>query len=245
MWHKISVRNAVLVAVALAGLAACARTSVENVNERAVGLAKPQLVVVHDFAVTPGDVALDSAIREQLIRTVQETPATEQELKTGREVARVVSENLVKEINTLGIPTVPAATATPTAGPTLVVDGQFVSVDEGNRTQRMVIGFGAGASEVRTLVQIYETTNDGRRLVEDFYTTVKSSLKPGMGPMRGAMGAAAGRAAGSAAATTGVGGLVGARSQTVESDAKQTADEIAKVLKKFFAEQGWIPAPAR
>jgi len=238
------VRNVVLVAIALGGMAACARTSVESLNERAVGLPKPQLVVVHDFAVTPGDVALDSAIGQQLIRTVRETPATEQELKTGREAARIVSENLVKEINKLAIPTVHAATATPSAGPTLVVDGQFLSVDEGNRTQRMVIGFGAGASEVRTLVQIYETTNDGRRLVEDFYTTVKSSLKPGMGPMRGALGAAAGRAAASAAASTGA-EVVGMRSQTVEADAKHTADEIAKVLKKFFADQGWVPAPVR
>ena len=242
MWHKSEVT--VLVAIALTGVVACARTSVQSLNERAVGLPKPQVVVVHDFAVTPGDVALDSAIGQQLIRTVRETPASEQELKTGREVARIVSENLVKEINALGIPTVHAATSSASAGPTLVVDGQFLSVDEGNRTQRMVIGFGAGATEVRTLVQIYETTNDGRRLVEDFYTTVKSSLKPGMGPMRGAVGAVAGRAAASAAASTGS-EVVGMRSQTVESDAKHTAEEIAKVLKKFFADQGWAQAPAR
>jgi len=28
--------------------------------------------------------------------------------------------------------------------------------------------------------------------------------------------------------------------QTVEGDARNTADEIAKVLKTFFAEQGWM-----
>src|SRR5262249_57326215 len=100
------VRNAMLLAVALTGIAACARTSVENLNERAVGLPRPQLVIVHDFAVTPGDVALDGAIGQRLIQAMRETPATEQELNTGREVARIVSENLVKEINKLGIPTV-------------------------------------------------------------------------------------------------------------------------------------------
>jgi hypothetical protein len=237
------VRNAVLVALALAGVVACARTSVENVNERAVGLPRPELVVVHDFAVTPGDVALDGAVGQRLIQVVREAPASEQELKIGREVARIVSENLVTEINKLGIPTVPAATATPIAGPTLAVDGQFLSVDQGNRRERMVIGFGAGASEVRTLVQIYETTNEGRRLVEDFYTTVKSSLKPGTGPMVG-VGKAAGRAVSSAAVSANV-GVASELSQTVESDAKHTAEEIAKVLKKFFVEQGWVPAPAR
>ena len=232
------VRNAVMVTLALAGVAACARTSVENVNVRAVGLPKPQLIVVHDFGVTPGDVALDSAIGARLTQMAQSTPASEQEVKVGREVARIVRESLVKEISKLGIPAVSAATATPVVGPSLSIEGQFLSVDEGNRLRRMVVGFGAGASEVRTLVQVYETTSEGRRLVEDFYTTVKSSRKPGMGPMVG-VGAAAGRAVMSAAASTGV-GLATEHSQTVEGDAKHTADEITKVLKKFFADQGWI-----
>ena len=40
--------------------------SVENVTERAVDLPRPQLVVVHDFGVTPGDVSLDSAIEARM-----------------------------------------------------------------------------------------------------------------------------------------------------------------------------------
>src|SRR5256886_15478881 len=107
------VRNALMVALALAGVAACARASVENVNVRAVGLPKPQLSVVHDFGVTPGDVALDSAMGARLTQMAQSTPASEQEVKVGREVARIVRESLVKEISKLGIPAVSAATATP------------------------------------------------------------------------------------------------------------------------------------
>jgi hypothetical protein len=227
-----------VVTVALAGMAACARTSVENVNVRAVGLPRPELIVVHDFGVTPGDVSLDTAVGARLVRMAEDTPASEQELKVSREVARIVTENLVKEIGKLGIPAVSAAAATPVAAPSLAVEGQFLSVVEGNRLRRMVVGFGAGASEVRTLVQIYETTNEGRRLVEDFYTTVKSSRKPGMGPMVG-VGAAAGRAVTSAGVGAGV-GLATEHSQTVEGDAKHTADEIVKALKTFFADQGWI-----
>src|SRR4029077_15211783 len=135
-------------------------------------------------------------------------------------------------------PAVAAAAATPVAGPSLAVEGQVLTVDQGKRLPRMVIGFGAGATEVRTLVQIYEITNEGRQLVEDFYTTVKSSRKPGMGPMAG-VGGASGMAGESAAGATGVGVLT-ARSQTVEADAKHTADQIAKQLKNFFVEQHWI-----
>ena len=232
------VGSAVALVLGLLALAACARTSVENVDVRAAGLPKPQLVVVHDFGVSPSAVALDTAIGSRLLEAVRGNPEAEEQQKIGQEVARIVTENLVTEINKLGISAVPADKAGPVAPPSLAIEGHFVTVDQGNRLRRAVVGFGAGASEVRTLVQVFETTADGRRLVEDFYVTVKSSRKPGVGPMAG-VGAAAGRAATSAAVATGV-GIATAHSQTVEGDAKQTADEIAKVLKKFFAEQGWI-----
>jgi hypothetical protein len=120
----------------------------------------------------------------------------------------------------------------------LSVEGQILSINEGNKTRRLILGFGAGASEVRTLTQVYEVTGGAHRLVDDFYTTAKSSRKPGFGPMGGA-GAAAGRAATSAAVSGGL-GLVTERSQTAEADAQHAAREIAKQLAKFFVEQRWI-----
>ena len=228
-----------LAGLALTLMAGCARTSVQDVQMTAPGLPRPQLILVYDFATSLSAVALDQAIGARLLRMAQEEPIASDQAKVSQEIARIVTENLVKKINQLGIPAQPGTIGTPpVAGPVLVIEGQFLSVDEGNRARRMVIGFGAGASEVRTLVQIYETTADGRRLVEDFYTTVKSSRKPGMGPMAGA-GAASGMAAESAAVATGV-GIATARSQTVEGDAQHTADEITKQLKKFFVEQHWI-----
>ena len=232
-----ALKGIVVAGLALAGLAGCARTSVEQGNVKALGLPRPQLIIVHDFGVSASAVALDTAIGSRLLEAVKGNPEAEEQMKIGQEVAKVVTENLVKEISKLGIPAVEAAKATPVAGPSLSIEGQFVTVDQGNRLRRAVVGFGAGASEVRTMVQVFETTNDGRRLVEDFYTTVKSSRKPGFGPMAGA-GAAVGGAT-SVAVSAGV-GLATAHSQTVEGDAKNTADEIVKVLKKFFAEQGWI-----
>jgi len=224
--------------LAVASVAGCARTSVQSVDVKAVGLPRPQLIVVHDFGVSANAVALDTAIGARVLEAMKGTPEVDEHLKIGHEVAGILTQNLVKEIGKLGIPAVAAANATPVAGPSLQIEGQFLTVDQGNRLRRAVIGFGAGASEVRTMVQVFETTNEGRRLVEDFYTTVKSSRKPGFGPMAGA-GAAAGRAAESAGVSAGV-GLATARSQTVEGDARNTADEIVKVLKQFFTQQGWI-----
>jgi Domain of unknown function (DUF4410) len=166
----------------------------------------------------------------------------EQWLKIEQKVAGVLTKHLVKELGSLGIPVQPASAALPTASPTLSLEGQILSIDEGNRTQRMVIGFGAGASEVRSLVQAYELTPDARRIVEDFYATVKSSRKPGMGSMAG-VGAAAGHAATSAAMGTGT-SLLAEHAQTVEGDAATMAKEIRKTLEKYFASKAGL-RPAR
>jgi hypothetical protein len=154
-------------------------------------------------------------------------------------VSRALTATLVNEIRKLGIRAEPATMRSPVAGPTLSIEGQIVSIQEGNKAKRLVIGLGSGASEVRTLTQVYEmTSEDGHRLIEDFYTTAKSSRKPGFGPMAG-VGAAAGLVASHAAATGGV-GLATALSQTVEADVQHGAKQIAKDLAKLFVQQGWI-----
>jgi hypothetical protein len=201
-------------------------------------MPKPQLIVVHDFAVSPDAVSLEGAAGARLMDRARGTSEADERLQVGQTVARVVTENLVKEIKKLGIPAEPASAATAVAGSSLSVEGQLLSIDQGNRLRRAVVGFGAGASEVKVLVQIYETTTAGRRLVQDFSTTAKSARRPGMGPA-GAAGAAAGRAAKSVAVSGGAAAAT-AHSQSVEGDATHVADEIAKVLGKFFADQGWI-----
>ena len=89
-----------------------------------------------------------------------------------------MTTQLVQEIRKLGLPVESAATAGPVARPTLDIEGQFLTIDEGNRTRRLVIGFGAGASHVRVAVQVFETAEGQHRLVEDFYASAASSRTP-------------------------------------------------------------------
>ena len=148
-----------------------------------------------------------------------------------------MTAQLVQEIGKLGMPAQPASLPTAAQGPTLAIEGQFLTIDEGNRTRRLVIGLGAGASQVRVAVQVLETVGGQERLVEDFHTNARSSRKPGFGLMAGA--GAAGAATGM---TTGIGlgtdALLG--SQDAESDTRQAAVAITKELALFFARQGWI-----
>jgi len=221
----------------------CARKSVDQVNWSAGSVPRPELIVVNDFATGHNDVTLDGAIGSRLVRMVRDKPASEEEVALAHAVATILTENLVKEISKLGIPAVAASAAPPAGGSRLSIEGQFLAIDQGNQLRRAVVGFGAGASEVRTWTQIYDASAAQHRLVGDFYTSVKSSRKPGMGPMVGA-GAAAGRVVTSAAVSGGV-GLATAAGQTVEADAKHTADAITDELKKFFAAQGWIAPTGR
>ena len=228
-----------MAAMGLTAIAGCARVSTEYVQKTTDRLAKPALILVHDYQVSPDEVRLDSALSSRLKRAMKGTPKTEDQLKVEQEVSRTLTTTLVDEIRKLGIAAEPARLAGPVAGPTLSIEGQIVSIDEGNKAKRLVIGLGSGASEVGTVTQVYEVTGaDGHRLIEDFYTAAKSSRKPGFGPMAG-FGAAAGLAASHVAAAGGV-GVATSLSQTVEADVKHGAKQIAKELAKLFVEQGWI-----
>lgn len=221
-------------------LASCARTGVQPVNE-SIGqkpLPRPDRVLVSDFAVSPQDVSLDSAVGAKVQRLVEGASQTDEQRKVGQAVANELSSNLVKELNGLGLPAERVSSALQAAGNDLVIEGQFLNIQEGNRLRRTVVGFGAGASEVKALVQVYQGVGSHRKLIKEFEATAESSRKPGMGPLTG-VGAAAGRAAQSAA-ISGATGIGMETRQTAEADANRMAKEIVKSLSEFFRSQGWI-----
>lgn len=223
-------------------LAACAPTHVETTKGYAgkEPLPRPDLVVVHPFLFSPEQVSPNSAVGHRLANLAAGVSMTEDQIKIGRSAADALADELVKAINELGLPAERAAAGPAVAQRPLHIEGQFLSIDEGNRLRRMVIGFGAGGTEVRTKVQLYQGTAATGTLLQEFETKAQSSKKPGMGPMAGVGAAATGAA--SAAAVSGAVGTATELNQTVEGDARRTAREIAKTLSRFFAGQNWIPA---
>ncbi len=230
----------------------CARTSVKSIPLRSSGpaaaqtnttvtpaapLAKPEYILVHDFAVTADEVALDRAIGAQLLQRLQGDSQNEEQLKVGRATAQALAIELVKAIQKLGLTAKRAMEAKQHTGTTLAIEGQFVSIDEGNRLRRMVIGLGAGATEVKTQVQVYNVTSASRTLLQQFETTAQSSRKPGMAETMGVGAAVRGAQAVAIGAGVGVASEYG---QTVEADAQRTAQAIADQLKPFFLNEGWI-----
>lgn len=224
----------------LAGSFGCASTQVTTTEQYGGRLPRPERVLVYRFATSPDDIQLDHSPTVVAAWKLQGISATSEERAVGRAVAAAVADNLVKKIQQMGLPAEFAEGPLPEDGPpTIAIDGQFLAIDEGSRAERVVIGLGAGRSDVQTAIQVTEVARGGRRLVDQFQVTAKSGRKPGMAETMGA-GAAAGSLAASAVVSTAAAVGSEAFGADVDADGRRTADKVAAALETFFERQGWI-----
>jgi hypothetical protein len=184
--------------------------------------------------VDPADVVVDTLGPEFVGGPGQRGERAE----FGRGVARSLSEQLVAKLRERGIraerafaPRVPPVNA-------LILKGQFLSVDEGDRVKRMVIGFGAGGSELLARAQVYQATETGLRRIAEAEAEAESSKTPGMALPVG-VGAAAGTAAASAVISGGMNVMTEMRGG-LEADAGRLAEKIAERAEAFYRRQGWL-----
>ncbi len=225
--------------LAISALAGC--TSIDTVRqyEGAEPLPRPSVVVVKDFAYAKDDVSLNSGVGAEIYRDLADKNHAAEELKLGKAVADALAKKLVSKIQDTGLTAQRYDAASPPTGNYLMLEGQFTSIDEGNRMTRMVIGLGFGKSAVKTHVQVYDYSASGRTLAQEFSTVAHSSYKPGAAETMG-VGAATGKLAAAAAATAGLGVASETLSASVEAEAERTATDLVKKMKTFFVEQGWI-----
>jgi hypothetical protein len=224
----------------------CAPTNVKQQSETLTQLPRPDHILVYDFAVTPQEVELDKGLSADLMQKYLEhkgTSRSAEEIKVGHKVADALAEELVNKIRSYGLMAERAFGLPSADGKVLMVKGQLLSIDEGNRTERVAIGLGAGRTSVQANVQVYEMTPEGKQEVDSLRGTAKSGRKPGMGEMMG-LGAIAGHLLASTVVSGALSAGTEMTSATVEADGKRLAEDIAKDLGKFFVDQGWIPPEA-
>ncbi len=219
---------------------ACARTVVRPETEmQSFGLPRPQQIVVCDFAVTEAEAAENQKPVKKMGNEKSSTSESERDRETGRQVARALSKELVRGLRDLGFNVERKPRGTPIERHQLLIDGEFIDVDEGSRLERLVIGFGAGASKVDTEVHVYYGRD--RRDLLNFRTHADSGRMPGAAATMGAGAAVgAGITAGTVAAEAAAGAVKEYQSE-VERMASHSADQAAAYLSEFFAKQGWIP----
>jgi Domain of unknown function (DUF4410) len=207
----------------------------------AVGLARPNQIWVYDFVAAPSDMPADSSLAGQV--SAPSAPLTPEEIETSRKYGAMIAQELVKDLQNMGMPAIEAG---PGASPQIgdgVIRGYIVSTEGGgakNLTKRFVIGFGSGATEMNTVVEGYVMTAQGLRKLGSGTLNSSGSKTPGL-----MVPAAVAIASANPIGLVVMGGakIYGAASGKtgLEGRAKATADEIAAQLKVRFQERGWIP----
>jgi len=223
---------------ALAVVTGCASTEVTQqtpVSNEAI--ARPNRIWVYDFVASSSGIPADSSIGGKV--SAPRKPQTAEQIATGSELGGLIATELVADIQAMGLSAVHAG---PGSSPQVgdgVIRGYLVSVEGGHAVKRFVIGFGAGTSELDTVVEGYLMTPQGLRKLGSGTLTSSGGKTPGT-----IMPAAVAIASGSPVGLIVVGGakIYGEMSgrNALEGRAKATADEIADQLKIRFQDRGWI-----
>jgi len=226
-------------AAALASLVmGCAQTKVASVPQPQGTLARPTRVYVYNFVASPDEVQLDTGLTAMIEDLVHKASRTEQEKALGRQVSEALAKHLVTRIRALGYEVTRAAGAPLRDGTVLAIQGQLISVHEGNQTER-VIGLSPGRTNVKTITQVYDIRDGTRTLASEFETDARSRFEPGLTTTSFA-GATTGNTPSAAGTEGGVAVVTEAFSLTVDVQADSAAQTIVEKLKKYFIAQGWI-----
>ena len=157
----------------------------------------------------------------------------------GRQLGAQIAKELVADIQGMGLPAQEAGAATSPQVGDIVIRGYLLSIQQGSEAKRLAIGFGTGASELKTAVEGFQMTSQGLRKLGSGTVEAGGSKTPGS-----ALGVVGLIASGNPAGLIVSSGMKiygeESGSAKVEGRAKQTAKEIADQLKIGFQQQGWI-----
>jgi hypothetical protein len=226
--------------ILLAVTAGCASGDVEGRRSYAAGeqIPRPGRIIVYDFAATADDLAASAAITGRYAAPA--TPQSAEVVRLGRELGSRVAGELVKDILAMGLPAERARGAAPPNIGDIVFVGRFAHIDKGDRTKRMIIGFGVGAAELRTVVEGYHITLSGPRLLKSLDIKAAGGKAPGMAAPLVIVGGIFGNPVTAAAVSGGLNIVQELGPERIEGAADRTAKAVAKELRAAFKRRGWI-----
>jgi len=219
-------------------IAGCASTTVTNNGQFLTGprLPRPSRIWVYDFVASPADLPPGSFITE---KELDPAPQTLEQIQAGRDLGSTMAGQLVGQIQRTGLVAFHAQRDSKPEVNDVVFRGYLIAITEGSATKRVVLGFGAGRSELRTVVEGLQMTSQGLRPLGNATLESGGTKTPGA-----SLGAATFLVTANPVGLI-VGGSIKAYNEasgrsTVTGRAEKTVEEIAKLLKQQFQEQGWI-----
>jgi hypothetical protein len=122
--------------------------------------ASRQPVYVRDFLFDSQNLKPDEGLlrrREGPVgRLLQGLKPSEDPAAKAQQLVVLLSNTIVAELNNSGIRTTRLEPGAVTPQDGLLIGGEFLEVDEGNRMRRAMVGFGAGSEEVKVRVEVYD-----------------------------------------------------------------------------------------
>ena len=230
-----SLSRVVLCLLVLVLLAGCASVKVSDTENLVTGkIPRPNHILVYNFAATPADAP---ELANQY--AAADTSQTAEQIQVGRQLGAQIASEVAAAFRAMGLPAEAVPIGTPLELNDIVFKGYLISLHEGSAAKRVAIGFGSGASELRTAVVAFQRTPQGMRRLGSGSGVAGGNTTPG-----GVMGVAGLVATGNPAGLIVTSGMKAygevSGSSTIEGRAKDTAKEIADRLKPRFQEQGWI-----
>jgi len=211
----------VLCLFVIVAIVGCASSTITSRQEYEGGkIARPDHIIVYDFAAPPTDVSAD-------------------QIATARQVGAEIAKVLVEDIRGMGLPAERASSQTVPQIGDLVIKGSILSINQGSAAERVAIGFGSGAAQLKAAAEGYLMTDHGLRKLGSGTADTSGGKSPGAA--LGVVGAVATANPAGLIISTGM-KVYGEESgsSTIEGRAKDMAEEIAEVLQVKFKEQGWI-----
>lgn len=238
-------RCASAAALIVCGLLAGCASGISNATAYTTGAAplRPDAIYVSAFDSNANQVKLDNSGMIQKIKSQFESATPEQkQAQQAAQVREQLADEIVHQLQSEGLHAIRLDAPAPADQNALIIQGKFDTIDAGNRRRRMLIGLGAGKSELSTSVLLlYKPAGGVPLVVRSFTASADSGHMPGIAETAG-VGAAAGQIATSAAAGAGIHGASEMKHGGASGDTKKLAESIAKQVAQVGKEQGWMPA---
>lgn len=213
-----------------------------TIQTNAAPLVRAEVIYVYSFDATSSQVKMDTGMGQELKTAMSGESSAQKQSETAMDAREQVADEIVHKLQSMGLHAVRVDGPVPANQSALIVEGNFQTIDEGKRRRRILIGLGAGKSEVGASVQIlYKPAEGAPMLLQSFSADADSGHMPGVAETAG-VGAAADHVATAAATGASLHGASEVKQDSVSGDAKKLGGSIARQIAAACASNGWISA---
>jgi Domain of unknown function (DUF4410) len=201
----------------------------------------PSEIIIFPFATSAADVTLNQGLGARLHAYYEGENQTTEHAQFAHATAQNLCLQVASSLGSRGWNAACRPRGTPVTGiNTLIIDGVFTDISQGNRLQRMVIGLGVGASVADTQVALYQYSNGNSVQLLTFTTHADAGEMPGGGITGPADAPARGAVAASVDINVASSGVENFTSVTAYLTG-QSAKQIVRQANNYLSQQGWKP----